>query len=136
MPIPRLGCRRRGGFTLIEIVVALMILAIALVGLVSLILAVQTHNQSFSDARMSHKACQEVMELLLGMQYSSMRAQNGVRFIVPVLHPTRQIGRVTLRDVSPPADPTTITEIEVSVNTQGVGLKPLNVSIVSRRTSK
>jgi type II secretory pathway pseudopilin PulG len=128
--------RGRGGFSLIDLMVAMVILAVALVGVIGLILAVQTHNQSFSDSRLAYKASQEVMEQLLRLQYTTMRAQNGIRFEVPNIHQTAQIGVVRIRDAGPPLDPTSITEIEVIVDTQGVGLKPLRTSLVSRRTSK
>lgn len=145
----RLSHSSRRGLTLLELMIAMSILAVALLGGVALILALQTHNQSFSDARVAYKACQDQMEYLLHRPYDQMWQEAGLndkKFPVPELHPTALVGFVRLRDVFPATDPGKVTEIEVGVNTEAgfdptvgevrtVGLKPLTVSLFSRRTS-
>ena len=62
--IPGVG-RRDRGFTLVEIMIALMILAIALTGVVALFMRTQRHNQIIAEGRSNLKAAQEVMEVVI-----------------------------------------------------------------------
>jgi prepilin-type N-terminal cleavage/methylation domain-containing protein len=59
------AARRDRGFTLVEIMISLAILAIALTGVVALFLRTQRHNQIIAEGRSNLKAAQEVMEIVI-----------------------------------------------------------------------
>lgn len=164
-----MGNRGQAGLTLIEIAIAGAVLGIAVIGSFSLVTAVQSHNQSFSDSRNATKACQEVMELVLvdSHNYSNLATWankwntlgtvvHDGGFFTPRLHPIDpqgryELGRVQIRDISDtvtlpnhsPAPPAGPYLYEVTVTVQGkdrtgapVTLRPLSVSLVSRRSAK
>lgn len=135
--------RGEAGLTLLEILISSVVLVIAILGSFSLIVSVQTHNQSFSDSRLATKACQEVMEMVLAdshatpnlatwvNKWNTIGTQNDGGFFVPRLHVADsagnyELGRVRITDISstvtipnhstsPPAGPY-LYEIAVSVN--------------------
>ncbi len=130
--------RRKAGFSLLEVVVALGVLAISMTGIVGLLLVSHQHNTSTNETTIAAKACEEMMETLRTMTYAQVKAQNGVTFVATGLHPTQPLGTVAVTDVSPPGDPDTIVEVRVSITTVDgqVTRKPVNVQLVSWRTSK
>jgi uncharacterized protein (TIGR02598 family) len=130
--------RAEGGFSLLEVMIAMAVLAIAMAGILGLLLVTHQHNQSASETTMAYKACQEVMEQLQGMTYDEVLAQNGVTFAAKKLHPDQQIGLITVTDASPPGDPDTKAEIRVSVRAQPgqISKQAINVELVTWRSRK
>lgn len=57
--------KRTGGFSLVDVVIALAVLAVGVLGVISLLLMLKTRNEAHSTSRHSLRACQEVMELVL-----------------------------------------------------------------------
>ena len=116
----------------------MMVLAIAMLGVMGLLLATQQHNASTSEANLATKACQEVLEQLRALSYDSMLAQNSLTFVAKKIHPSWAIGQVDVTDVSPAGDPDTKAEIRVRIQTQPgqVSKRPLNVELVSWRSRR
>jgi len=143
------GKRSQAGMTLLEIVIAFMVLAIAIVGTMSLIIVVASHNEARAESNMAYKACQDILERLLSMDYATMTAQNGVTFAVTKINPTQNIGSIVITNVNPAnlddanaGNDTTggvanqMCLVEVRVQTTTVGLKPINVTIGTWRANK
>ena len=141
--------RSQAGMTLLEIVIAFMVLAIAIVGTMSLIIVVASHNEARAESNMAYKACQDILERLLSMDYATMTAQNGVTFAVTKINPTQNIGSIVITNVNPAnlddanaGNDTTggvanqMCLVEVRVQTATVGLKPINVTIGTWRANK
>ena len=59
------GSRRASGFTLVDVMIALMVIAIGVLGMMSLLLLLKARNESFNSTRHAVRACQEVLELSL-----------------------------------------------------------------------
>lgn len=66
----------RAGFTLLEIMVALAIFAIAMMGVVALFMTIFRHNQSTADTRLLYKAAEEVMEIVMTSHEQKLLEQN------------------------------------------------------------
>lgn len=64
----RFGRKGAGGFSLVDLVFALAIVAVAILGIISMMLAIKARNESHSAARVALRACQEYMELILATQ--------------------------------------------------------------------
>lgn len=128
----------RGGFSLLEVILAMVVLAIALLGVMGVLLVTHQHNTSSSESSLAHKACQEVMEQLRAMSYDAMLTQNNLDFVARKLHPTQPIGVVEVSDVSPAGDPDTKAEMRVRIRTQPgqVTRAPVNVELVSWRSRR
>ncbi|GEM_PF-2887031 len=126
------------GFTLLEVVIALGVIAVALMGSLSLLLLTHRHNTSTNETATAYKACQEMMEKLRTMTYDQVKAQNGVGFVATKLHPTQPVGSVAVTDVSPAGDPDTLVQVVVSIVTPpgGITLRPVNARLVSWRTRR
>ena len=116
----------------------MVVLAIALLGVMGVLLVTHQHNTSSSEATLAYKSCQEVMEQLRAMSYDSMLAQNDVPFVARKLHPNREIGMVQISDISPEAEPDTLVEMRVRIRTGPgqVTRSPVNVELVSRRSRR
>jgi prepilin-type N-terminal cleavage/methylation domain-containing protein len=119
------------GLTLLEIMVSVTILSITIISVYGLLYQIYTSNNKNEERVICYKACQEVMERLLAMDYQQMLRQDGVRFDVKRILPGRYAGKIRIKDVSPQPSKK-ISEIEVSVVCQGYG-KDINVRIVTRR---
>jgi Tfp pilus assembly protein PilV len=141
--------RSRLGMTLLEIVIAFMVLALAIVGTMSLIVVVASHNEARAESNMAYKACQDILERLLSMDYATMSLQNGVTFAVTKINATQNIGTITITNVNPAnlgdanagndttgAGAGNMCLVEVRVQTTTVGRKPINVSISTWRANK
>ena len=53
------------GFTLLELMIALAVLATGILGGFSTVLMIRRHNQSTADLRHAYRACQQMMDLVL-----------------------------------------------------------------------
>jgi type II secretory pathway pseudopilin PulG len=154
--IDRGGRRRTGGFTLVDVVIALAVMVVAVLGIISLLLALQSRNESFNTSRHAVRACQEVMELAITeMQVLPLsvwvdkwgkatfvprkvfildkkdRAEKGPAGGTRKLH---YAGTVSVRDVSEPEQPESLFEIAVAVDTTGLTSEPIKTSLVTRRS--
>jgi Tfp pilus assembly protein PilV len=131
--------------TLLEIMIAMVVLAIALMGLLSLVLVTQSFNQSAADANVANKACQEVMEQVLATSITNITSWHDSTFIAKVLHPSAAVGRVLVESVDPEA-PNTLAaggkmyRVTVSIDTSAPGLKvtqrPVKVALVTWRANR
>jgi hypothetical protein len=118
------------------VTIAACVLVIAVMGTVSMLLVIQGHNMSADDARQAHKACQDVLEELLAMDYDTMAAQDGVAFVATRLHPTIPLGRIEVSDISPPGDNGTIAVVTVRVQSTRETFRPVDVAITTRRARR
>jgi len=115
---------------------AMVVLGVAIVGTLSLLLAVQSHNQSADDSRTAHKACQEVMEQLLSMPWDAMMIQDGIQFQAINIHPTELLGSVEINNIGGPGNPEELAEIVVRIQTDTASIRPINVSLVMWRANQ
>lgn len=151
---------RAGGFTLVDVVLALAVLSVGVLGVVSLLLMLKTRNEAHSTSRHATRACQEVMELVLAEMRANranltagwLHAWNGQEFqprkvVVldkdrpdPTSYPaalgrdTTNCGRIDIRDVSDPAHPQSLYEISISIDTTGLTTPPVKSRLVTRRS--
>ena len=127
-----------GGFSLLEVMIASAVFAVAMIGISGLILVTHQHSESSAETMVAYKASQEILEQLQAMTYDQMLAQDGVAFVVTQLHPTQEIGSIEVTDVSEPGLPDTKAEIRVRVQTQAgeITRMALNVELVSWRSRK
>jgi len=151
------GSRRARGFTLVDVMIALVVIAIGVLGMLSLLLALKSRNESFNTTRHAVRACQEVLELSLAeSQVLSTTAwlakwnnaafiprkvfslDKGVRYTGPAVgnanDPAYYAGSVKVTDVSDPAAPGSLFEISVAVDTTGLTPSPIKTSLVTRRS--
>jgi len=117
---------------------ALVVLAIALLGTIGVLLMTHQHNTAASEASLATKACQEVIEQLRAMSYDSMLLQNDVTFVAKKVHPSWPIGVIQVSDISPSDDPDTKAEVRVRIQTQPgqVTQRPVNVELVTWRSRR
>ena len=101
----------RAGFSILEVVISMGIVAIAITGTLGVLLAVHQHNTASTEASLAYRACQEVLELMLAMPIDDMIDQHGVPFAATKIHPTEQIGIVEVLDVSPPGWTNSLFEV-------------------------
>lgn len=121
--------RNDAGFSLLEVVIALGLAGVALAGSLGLLL-VQRHASSTNETALAVKGCQEMMERLRAMSPVQVRAQDGVRFVVRRLHPSREVGRIAVTEPEPDAR----LEVRVSVETGELGVRPVRAELVSWRS--
>lgn len=154
--IVRGGSRRAGGFTLVDVMIALAVIAVGVLGMMSLLLVLRSRNESFNTTRHAVRACQEVLELSLNeIQILSTPAwlakwsnasfiprkvfslDKKERYTGPAVGDqtdlTYYAGRVRVTDVSDPAAPGSLFEIVVAVDTTGLTPSPIKTSLVTRR---
>lgn len=159
MPSDRVGssgpARRAGGFTLVDVMIALAVLAVAILGVVSLMLALKARNESYSTSRHAVRACQEVLELALAESQVYPLPQWAARWNGQVFQPRKvfvldkgardtrligendartYVGRISVADVSSEEHPGTLYEIAVAVDTTGLTPSPIKTSLVTRRS--
>ncbi len=151
----RAGRRGKRGTSLLEVVIAFMVLALAIMGTMSLMLVLETHNASRTDANYAYKACQDTMEQLMAMDWVTMNGQNNVKFAVPAIldnknnpaDPRILIGTVTVTNINPNnltdatatndttgAGAGTMVRVTVTVQTN-ITRRPINVSVTSWRAN-
>lgn len=156
----RKGRRGAGGFTLVDVVFALALIAVAILGIISLMLVLKARNEAHSLTRHATRACQEVMEHILA-DFKSGHADpagkwNGKEFQprkvvaldkdVPTYqaaltddtsdgHHKYNCGRTFVTDVSDPLFPGTLYEISVSIDTTGLTIPPIQTRLVTRRST-
>ncbi len=130
--------RSQGGFSLLEIMIAMVVLAVAMFGVLGLLLVTHQHNQSTSESAHAYKSCQEIMEQLQAMSYDDMLGQNGVTFVAKKLHPNLPIGVIEIADASPVEYPDSKSEVRVRIQTQPgqITKQAINVEIVTWRSRK
>ncbi len=129
----------QGGFSILEVMIAMVILAIALLGMMGVLLLLHQHNTSMDEASLATKACQEMMEQLVGLDWATMWAQNGLAFVAPKLSPTANVGLIQITDLSGAgagAGSSTKAEMRVAIVTQPgqVTRNPITVVLLSRRS--
>jgi Tfp pilus assembly protein PilV len=147
--------RSASGFSLVDVVIALSVLSIGILGVISLMIALKARNETFNTSRHAVRACQEVMELALAesqvmtlpawankwdrqtFQPRKVFALDKVKSdaTTPGLADANTyVGRVSVRDVSDPALPGSLYEIAVAVDTTGLTPEPIKTSLVTRRS--
>jgi len=141
-----------GGFTLLELMIALAVLAVGILGGFSTVLVVRRHNQATADLRHAYRACQQMMDLVLtrkgpadsqGASTSEQWKANwdgrlweavkdGSSHLMP---PEWRYGTVRVEPVSnpDPAEPALpfLYKVTVSLKGQSATLQPLNVELVT-----
>lgn len=144
--------RRSAGFSLVDVVIALAVLAVAVLGVFSLIVALKARNESHAGSRHATRACQEVLELALAESQVLPLATWAAKWNGQDFQPRKlfvadkdrrdpkiddgqnRVGLVTVRDVSEEAFPGTIYEISVAVDSTGLTPSPIKTSLVTRRS--
>lgn len=155
------GRGSKAGTSLLEIIIAFMVLALAIVGTMSLVLAMNVTNTARSQTNVAVKWCEARMEDLQLMPWATMVAQNGqtawvegVDWTPPPAAPPASIGQsgrfdivnvnpANIDDADPNNDTTgaganTMVRITVTVDTTTTKTtqKPVKVSLVSWRANK
>jgi hypothetical protein len=134
---------------------ALMVLAVAVLGVISLLLVLRSRNESSASARHATRACQEMMELVLGQSHVKTMPQLAAFWNVQTFKPKKVFlaekdvynptpagedigacGRVNIRDISDAEHPGSLWEIAVWVDTTGLTTSPIKTSLVTRRSAK
>lgn len=122
------------GFTFLELVIAMSILTIGVVGLMGgLNIGFQT-NSSMEYKVLQMKAVQEMTEQLKTIDFADLPAQNNLAFqVLEIPEVPGNIGLVQVTDASGGAG--NVYEITVTVAIpNGHGLPPISTKLVSRRS--
>ena len=149
---------RTGGFTLVDVVIALSVIAIGILGVVSLLLALKARNESLSTSRHAVLACQEMLEVVLTDKlvlphdqwvstWNKFDFQPRKLFVLDKLKRdsigaaakndfSTYGGKIRITDVSDPELPDSMDEIAVSVDTTGLTPTPVKFSLVTRRSRR
>ena len=148
--------KAKRGTSLLEVIIAFMVLALAIVGTMSLMLVLETHNTARSDANYAYKASTDMMEQLMAMDWATMNAQNNVKFAVPAVldnknnpaDPRILIGTVTITNINPAnltdasatndttgAGAGTMVRVTITVSTN-ITRRPINISVTSWRANQ
>jgi len=123
------------GSTLVEIVVAMGVMAVGLAGFIGLLAATHGHNESSDDVRVAYQACQEALEDLVRTPIAELPSKDGTTFLVSGIDPAQPIGSVQVKDFLPTTDPGKVFEITVRVKSAGQTFRPVDVSLVTLRAS-
>jgi type II secretory pathway pseudopilin PulG len=145
------------GFTLVDVVIALAVVIIGILGVISLLLVLRSRNESLNTSRHAVRACQEMMEVVMTDKmlyphdvwvclWNDHRFQPRKVFVldkesrdarlIATDDPATYVGRVVIRDVSDPEMPDSLDEVAVSVDTTGLTPSPVKASLVTRRSRK
>lgn len=132
--------RAPGGFTLIEVLVALAVLATGTMIALSLLTTAGAEDQLSRERAVAYKACQEVMEVLMTMDKATLllQAESGkpLEFEVPALNkqnPPKGGYSITdvSRDLAAPGDnPPAWSVVEIRV---WLEWKKIRVMLTQRR---
>lgn len=153
--------QKAGGFSLVDVIFALTIVTIAILGVISLMMALRARNDAQSTSRHATQACQEVMEHVLADIRANTPGWFG-KWNNKVFQPKKVVsvdkekppgyvekpfnqgadeesnvyncGRVLISDISDPAKPKTLYEISVSIDTTGLTQPPIKSRLVTRRS--
>ena len=147
--------RKTGGFTLVDVVIALAVIVIGILGVMSLLLGLQSRNESLNTSRHAVRACQEMLEVVMTDKmlyphdvwvglWNNQTFQPRKVFVLDkekrdprnvwTNDPDTYVGRVVIRDVSDPEMPESVDEIAVSIDTTGLTTAPIKTSLVTRRS--
>ena len=140
------------GFTILELMIALAVLAIGLLGGFSTVLAIRSHNQGTADLRYAYRACQQMMDLVLTRKGPVSGAaantpeewaanwdnkkwdavKDDGKFLMPSdwRYGTVRIEPVPNPDPAEPALPF-MYRVTVSLRGQSATLRPVNVELVT-----
>ncbi|MBI4713136.1 MAG: prepilin-type N-terminal cleavage/methylation domain-containing protein [Planctomycetes bacterium] len=126
------------GFTLLEVIIAMTILVVGVVGLLGGFSLGLNSNQNLQHQTLATKACQEMMEQLKAMDFANLPAQNGLLFDTFEIKEERNgdnLGNVIVADVSGGLG--NVLEITVTVSNTAVApavIPPFSARLVSRRS--
>jgi len=94
------GKNREGGFTILEVMIALTIFAIVAISITLAIASSARSSEHAQDWTAAYKATQKVMEEVMSLEYSEIPLQDGVTF--QVLSTTRPVtGTIVVEDIGP-----------------------------------
>lgn len=145
------GVMRSRGVTMVELVIAMGVLALALMALLSVFFAASTHRQASADRTQALKACQDVMERMLALPFDEMTQRVPydptsqrweLRFVARKVDAVRPLGRVEVTFVDPDRPetviptPTQLARITVEVSGHEIGLSHVNERIVTWRSRR
>ncbi|HLG42238.1 MAG TPA: prepilin-type N-terminal cleavage/methylation domain-containing protein [Planctomycetota bacterium] len=134
------GCRvpgaAPGGFTMVEVMIALALIAIGVLIGLTMITTSSMQNEISKEQAIGYRACQDVMEALMTMDQPTLLAQmaaSPATFTVPPLNPaTPPTGSYTITDitttVNPSATSTELVQIQIRLL-----YKNVNVTLTSLR---
>lgn len=112
--MPR-GKNSRSGITLIELMIAMLILGLGIVATLGVLFTTGIHNEVNKEQALGHKACQETLEVLTATDYATMinpssytpstvslgtRHFKGFFLVKKPLANDQYIGEFTIRDVT------------------------------------
>ncbi len=75
---------KRGGFSLLEVVMALGVLAVSFFGVISLLALLQSQNQTQHESRWAYKACQKALEWALELDFATYVPAGGGGLVDPL----------------------------------------------------
>lgn len=122
------------GFTYLELVIAMSIMTVGVMGLLTGFNMGFQSNNSMQYQVLEMKAAQEMMEQLKAMDFANLPAQDNLAFqVLEIPEAPGNIGLVRVTDASGGAG--NVYEIRVSVTIpDGLGLPPLSTRLVSMRS--
>ncbi|MBX3467801.1 MAG: hypothetical protein KF878_13030 [Planctomycetes bacterium] len=89
----------RGGLSLVEVVVALALLVVVLMGLVALSALSNRQINEGNDRAVAHAAAQSMIEFLGARSVDEVLAYNNQAFAVEGITTSRAVGRITTADL-------------------------------------
>lgn len=89
----------RGGLSLVEVVVALALLVVVLMGLVALSALTNRQINEGNDRAVAHAAAQSTIEFLGGRSVDEVLTFNNQAFAVEGITTSRAVGRITTTDL-------------------------------------
>jgi prepilin-type N-terminal cleavage/methylation domain-containing protein len=92
--------RRSGGFTLIEVIIAVGIIGIMCAGVVTTIYQTDRTNRRLYEYTIAVRAAHQAMEILQADDLDTLCTQNGAKFAVLVAASVTETGAVTMDNVN------------------------------------